>query len=52
MFYVAKAKRQLQMFYVAKAKRQVQLCRGINDSEMEMVVNEHNQTAPEIVCYR
>jgi len=25
MFYVAKAKRQLQMFYVAKAKRQVQV---------------------------
>jgi len=24
MFYVAKAKRQLQMFYVAKAKRQLQ----------------------------
>ena len=25
MFYVAKAKRQLQMFYVAKAKRQLQM---------------------------
>ncbi|MFJ7184441.1 hypothetical protein [Lysinibacillus xylanilyticus] len=25
MFYVAKAKRQLQVFYVAKAKRQLQV---------------------------
>ncbi|MEY9973081.1 hypothetical protein ABH966_003465 [Lysinibacillus sp. RC46] len=39
------------MFYVVKAKRQLQLRRGTNDSEMEMVVNEHNQTASEIVCY-
>ncbi|MGE7129108.1 hypothetical protein [Lysinibacillus xylanilyticus] len=25
MFYVSKAKRQVQMFYVSKAKRQVQM---------------------------
>jgi len=25
MFYVAKAKRQLQMFYVAKGKRRIQV---------------------------